>query len=177
MTDAEFWSLIDLSRLKARGSSRRQEVVLRRLLRGFCKDDVAEFSVRYENLIRKAYHWDLWAAAYVIGGGCSDDAFWDFRSWLVSRGKKAFQAALANPESLIKVVSQTDRDRRWKSFLNPAPSVWEEKTGRSIDDCPGLGSNLGESPQGHEWNEADLPTKFPRLWKQFGRVQKTNRRP
>jgi len=169
MTDVEFWSLIDEAREASRGSTRRQEAVLRKLLGKLSKDDVAEFAIRYDNLIRKAYRWDLWGAAYVIGGGCSDDGFWDFRSWLVSRGKKIYQAALKKPESLAKAVSRTDRDRAWKSFLNPARFVWAEQTGRPMDECPGLGSNLGEQPVGEEWSAEELPKLFPRLWKEFGR--------
>jgi hypothetical protein len=88
MTDAKFWSLIDTSRAQAKGKSGRQEHILRRLLGDLSADDVAEFAIRYDNLIRKAYRTDLWAAASLIGGGCSDDGFWDFRSWLVSRGKR-----------------------------------------------------------------------------------------
>src|SRR5438270_4464 len=93
MTDAKFWSLINTSRARARGSRKRQEQILRRLQRDLSVDDLAEFSVRFDNLIRKAYHQDLWAAAFIIQRGCSDDGFWDFRSWLVSRGKKVYDAA------------------------------------------------------------------------------------
>jgi hypothetical protein len=168
LTDAEFWSLIDTSRCRARGSPSRQEAILRRLLKDFSPDDVAEFKVRFDNLIRKAYHWHLWGAAYVIGGGCSDDGFWDFRSWLVSRGKRVYRAALRNPESLAGVVSRKDRDRSWKCFLNPAPFVWEEQAGRDTSECPRLGSNLGQEPEGQRWDEEDLRKLFPRLWKEFG---------
>ena len=123
--------------------------------------------MRYENLIRKAYCWDLWGPAYIIGGGCSDDGFWDFRSWLVARGKRVYLVALQT-QSLARVVSPMDNDRRWKNFLNPAPFVWAELTGRDITQCPGLGSNLGEEPAGKEWADEDLPHRFPRLWKEFG---------
>jgi hypothetical protein len=168
MTDAEFWLLIDTSRERAKGSSRRQEVILREMLRKLAADDIAEFNVRYDNLIRKAYHWDLWGAAYIIGGGCSDDGFWDFRSWLVSRGQTIYEAALRNPESLIRVVSREDPDRDSKGFLNPAIFVWAEMKGRPAEDCPGLGSNLGETPTGEEWADDKLPRMFPRLWGEFG---------
>lgn len=32
------------------------------------------------------YRRDLWAAAYIIGGGCSDDSFIDFRAGLIAQG-------------------------------------------------------------------------------------------
>ena len=59
--------------------------------------------------------------AYIIGGGCSDDGFWDFRSWLAVRGKRVYLVALRNPESLARVVSPMDNDRRWKNFLKSGP--------------------------------------------------------
>jgi hypothetical protein len=174
MTDAKFWSLIDTSRARARGKSRRQEHILRRLLGDLSADDMAEFKIRYDNLIRKAYRSDLWAAAFLIGEGCSCDGFWDFRSWLVSQGKKVYQAALKDPESLLEVVRRKDR-RRDRRFLDYAPFIWEEKTGRPMSECPCLGSNLGEDPEGEEWDEEDLPQKFPRLWKEFGWKRRAKR--
>lgn len=33
-------------------------------------------------------------------GGCSDDCFMNFRTWLVTRGKSVYTAALENPDSL-----------------------------------------------------------------------------
>jgi hypothetical protein len=169
MTDAEFWALIDTSRLRAKGSPRRQKGALEQGLRTQTPDDIAEFNVRYTNLIRKAYHWDLWGAAYIIGQGCSDDGFWDFRSWLVSRGKRVYQAALRNPESLVRLIGEKERDRSWKSFHMPAPSVWAELAERPMEECPGLPGNLGEEPAGEAWAEYELPTRFPRLWKRFGK--------
>ena len=56
----------------------------------------------------------MWGAAYVIHGGCSDDGFEYFRRWLISRGRKAYEAALADPDSL----AQLD--------VRPGPNgVWE----------------------------------------------------
>src|SRR5205085_11205618 len=131
--------------------------ILRRLLRDLTPDDLAEFEVRYDNLIRKAYHYDLWGAAFVIQRGCSDDGFWDFRSWLVSRGKKVYDAAVRDPESLAEVVRT--RQRQSLNFLNYAGFVWEEKTGRDSCECPRLGSNLGMTPAGEDWDERDSPNR------------------
>jgi len=45
----------------------------------------------------------LWAAAYVINGGCSDDWFDYFRAWLTAQGRTIFMAALKNPDSLSEI--------------------------------------------------------------------------
>jgi len=46
------------------------------------------------------YRYDLWAAAYLIGGGCSDDGFIDFRAGLIAQGRDWYQKAAASPDSL-----------------------------------------------------------------------------
>jgi hypothetical protein len=42
----------------------------------------------------------VWAAAYLIGGGCSDDSFMDFRAGLIAQGRDWYHKAAASPDSL-----------------------------------------------------------------------------
>ena len=37
--------------------------------------------------LAEAYRWDIWAIAFIINGGCSDDGFEYFRGWLVRKAK------------------------------------------------------------------------------------------
>ena len=46
----------------------------------------------------------LWSAASIMLEGCSDDAFMDFRSWLIYQGKETYLAALKDPDSLSGVL-------------------------------------------------------------------------
>ena len=46
------------------------------------------------------YRNDLWAAAYLIGGGFSDDGFIDFRAGLIAQGRDWYNKAAAAPDSL-----------------------------------------------------------------------------
>ncbi|MEV7233888.1 DUF4240 domain-containing protein [Streptomyces sp. NPDC051020] len=48
------------------------------------------------------YRWDVWAAAYLIGGGCSDDSFMDFRAGLIALGRDWYERAAACPDSLAE---------------------------------------------------------------------------
>src|SRR5271169_5861141 len=64
------------------------------------KDDAREFAVLFDSMMDRAYSYGLWGAAYVIHGGCGDDAFTDFRASLISRGKEAFERAIRDPDSL-----------------------------------------------------------------------------
>lgn len=60
---------------------------------------VATQQVLWE-VLTASYQNPLWAAAYVINGGCSDDGFDYFRGWLVTQGEEIFTAVLADPDSL-----------------------------------------------------------------------------
>ncbi|MFD5827688.1 DUF4240 domain-containing protein [Lentzea sp. NPDC060358] len=52
------------------------------------------------DLMAASYLNPLWAAAYVINGGCSDDGFDYFRGWLLTQGRETYEAVLADPDAL-----------------------------------------------------------------------------
>jgi hypothetical protein len=52
---------------------------LRTELRALSLDEIIAFEVAFRRYLNEAYTWDLWGAAYVIHGGCSDDGFEYFR--------------------------------------------------------------------------------------------------
>lgn len=173
MDEPTFWELIQRTRVGAGGDPKQQEARLRRELESLNPTQIAAFGKRFSMYVHDAYHWDLWGAAYVIGGGCSDDGFWDFRAWLVSQGEDTYKAAIADPESLLDVVDKDDPDRNWLRFLDPSMFVWGEKMGKGelgLDEYPGtVGSNLGDEPAGEQWEEdEDLARRYPTLWEKFG---------
>ena len=53
--------------------------------------------------MHKTYKQDIWAAAYIVLGGCSDDSFEYFRYWLIAQGHEAVYNALENADSLCDV--------------------------------------------------------------------------
>jgi hypothetical protein len=52
------------------------------------------------DVLAASYRVDLWAAAYLIGGGASDDGFEYFRGWLIMQGRATFERAVDDPDSL-----------------------------------------------------------------------------
>ena len=50
------------------------------------EQDILEYYECFEKMHGALYRRDLWAAAYLIGGGCSDDSFIDFRAGLILQG-------------------------------------------------------------------------------------------
>jgi len=63
-------------------------------------DEGRSFHRHFDEREDRAYTWELWAAAYIVGGGCSDDAFSDFRATLISMGRQTFERVIADPQSL-----------------------------------------------------------------------------
>ena len=55
-------------------------------------------------LMADSYRTPLWAAAYVINGGCSDDGFDYFRGWLIVQGRQVFERAVADPDALADLA-------------------------------------------------------------------------
>jgi len=63
---------------------------------------IVAFAQPLSDLLDRSYRVDLWAAAYLINGGASDDGFDYFRGWLISQGQTVYDEALADPDSLAK---------------------------------------------------------------------------
>jgi hypothetical protein len=91
-------------------------------------DEVLEFEHRHAAFMDQAYTWDLWGAAYVINGGCSDDTFEYFGSALISRGRDVFERALADPDSLAD--EQLDDEEKWEDWMSPTMHVVHARTGK-----------------------------------------------
>ncbi len=170
MDSSKFWKIIDASRENAQGDLDAQIEALRKQLQDLSPAEIVKFQEIFDAYWLRAYCWDLWGAAYIIGGGCSDDGFMDFRAWLISKGEKAYEEALKNPESLVKVVKDEDESCQFEGFQYVASQVWEEKTGKEMNDFPRKNLNYPKSPAGEEWSEEgdDLKRRFPKLWRKFG---------
>ena len=163
MDDDRFWAFIGAARDAAGDDVEDRVSGLEQVLLNHHPDEVAEFRDKYDEMLARAYRWNLWGAAFVIGGGCSDDGFRYFRDWLVSEGEAVFEAALADPDSLADV--QQEEEFELESFGYVAGEVYEQMT-----DLPLPASRVADpaEPAGHAWEEDDLPALFPRLWKKFG---------
>jgi hypothetical protein len=168
MLKTEFWKLIDDTRSQADGDADEHLETLQAALGELEPNELVSFQHWFDEYYGSADTWGLWGAAYVIGGGCSDDGFLDFKGWLVSRGEKVLSAAVANPDSLAKVVGEDD-ECQVEGFQYAAQWIWVEKTGKEFADFPPspLPSPSG-GIRGEPWDEDDLDTLFPKLTKKFG---------
>src|SRR3712207_5718267 len=134
MDHQKFWSVIDTSRQAASGEPGAHVGTLRAALKEMDADEIVAFDRIFREHLARAYTWDLWGAAYLIGDGCSDDGFNDFRAWLISKGQAVYEAALADPDSLADVVSDVDGDAQFEEFTYVASQAWEEKLNKRPED-------------------------------------------
>jgi hypothetical protein len=58
---------------------------------------VLDFQECFDEVDTIIYRWDVWAAAYLIGGGCSDDSFTDFRAGVIALGGTGSSGSLSIP--------------------------------------------------------------------------------
>ena len=153
-----FWQVVEASRLQAGLDTDARVESLRIVLSGLPAAELESFQRHYDEQIRRSYRWDLWGAAFVMNGGCSDDGFRYFRDWLISEGRETFEKALANPESLA------DLDRVELAELESYGYVALELYGKKASG--GLDRDLsteGAEPTGQPWKEEDVDRLFPRL--------------
>ncbi|MER6251677.1 DUF4240 domain-containing protein [Streptomyces sp. NPDC001584] len=130
-----FWKLIETARAEAEP----QEVSARaaELLAGRPESEIAAAQQVLWDLLAESYRAPLWAAAYVINGGCSDDGFDYFRGWLLTQGRETFETALTDPDSLaahpaVAGAAAEGLDLEDEGALSIAWTAYEAATGREL---------------------------------------------
>jgi hypothetical protein len=173
MAAETFWSIIERA-AKADHDPGAQEMALRAELEKLSLEDIISFEAAFRRYLNEAYTWDLWGAAHVIHGWCSDDGFEYFRRWLVSRGREAYEAALADPDSLAELDAQPGPDGVWEfeEIYYIALDVFEKKGGEGdvrdySEQEAGLGGD-GPSGERYEDDAERLAQRYPKLWRRFG---------
>jgi hypothetical protein len=169
MDEATFWQIIDASRQAAEGDPYEHADTLKDALMDLSLEEIVDFDRIFREYRAKAYDWGLWGAAYIIGGGCSDDGFMDFRAWLISKGEAVYEEALRNPDSLADVVTELDDSAQVEELNYVASKAWEEKSGKGFDEFPDIRVHEPREPTGEPWDEDEevLAQLFPKLDKKF----------
>ncbi|CAG6398662.1 DUF4240 domain-containing protein [Actinacidiphila cocklensis] len=96
-----FWNVVGVAR--AESSSPHGKAFAEALvdqLAGLSQEEILGYQERFDEVHGAVYRWDVWAAAYLIGGGCSDDSFMDFRAGLVALGRDWYELVAARPDDL-----------------------------------------------------------------------------
>jgi hypothetical protein len=169
MAEDRFWALIARTTAYEADPDRQVED-LHRALNALPADEIVAFARAFQREQRRSYSWDLWGAAYVINGGASDDGFEYFQRWLISKGRKVFEAALADPDSLGDLIVLGSGECEFEEFAYVAGSVCAEKTGKDLASFPYTGAPPAAQPSGTPFKEDPgyLAKRYPKLWARFG---------
>ena len=185
MDHVQFWTLIDNARARAE-SPVDVAAQLVELLAQRDERDILLWGQIFGEYQRLSYKNRLWAAAYVINGGCSDDSFDYFRAWLTAQGRYVFLDALADPENLAEYDDIEPYDSFDEDMLDVGCAAYFRKHGLTQRDYDRFDAALDAHPLDErekaamlaeirfaadidaEWDEDELDSLLPRLSERFG---------
>jgi hypothetical protein len=166
VTDDRFWQIVERSRRGAAADPDAQGPQLVAILADEPVDEIIAFDTVFQERVRDAYRWDLWAVAYVMtGGSCSDDGFDYFVGWLIGKGRRRYEAALIDPERAADRVSPDEDPFENEWLWIAASNAYAQKTGR--DDYGAVAKGVDRSLIGEPFDEDTVFAAHPKLTKRF----------
>lgn len=156
-----FWELIDSSRSQSQDKFEFIEK-LQCQLETFHPNEIRKFEKLFLIKFNELNTWDLWALAYIVRRGCGDDEFDYFKSWVISKGQKAFEdIKRLNTKELSHLFA--DEDPQLEEFMYLAEQVYEQKTNDLMKPVKVKERKI----TGTGWDEENLEYQFPELCKLF----------
>ncbi|KUN21250.1 hypothetical protein AQJ23_30420 [Streptomyces antibioticus] len=180
MDTKEFWHLINKARFATTDEVPFHEA-LTALLAARPKQQILEYQDHFDTLHDALYRWDVWAAAYLIGGGCSDDSFMDFRAGLIAQGRHWYERAVASPDALADhpdaIAAATDFQLRalfyedanycaadaYEQITGDRDTFWDDWKQYEADHPP---ADSSADPLGEDFDfddENEMHRRLPRL--------------
>ena len=177
MDEEQFWAIVQTAVDEAGDDEDEYLEVVKRELSKLSLKEMIGFRLRTDKLLYDSYTSEMWCAGYLMNGGCSDDGFEYFRLWVISRGRKVYEAAMANPDNLIDYIDDdAEMDFfEFELFWYVALEAFEEAVDAELYDYvddDNFKTREGNYPN-FEFNwEEDEPESMqklcPRLFEKFG---------
>lgn len=167
MTESEFWTIVTASTPASAPKDAAAE--LRSKLINASNQDLAEFDKYFSLNMRKAFTWNVWGAAFVMAGCNSEDAFIEFRSWLISRGQKDFDRALESADSIADFRDIPMLNQLYYPYLDDydliAGIIFEERNNQELDFVP----SGALQPKGKRFKDKPkfLKNQYPKLFAKY----------
>ena len=167
MVEQRFWDLIDKSALDETDSTVATQK-LTQLLKDGGDEMIFGFERWFQTMQYRLFNYDLWAVAYLMQGGCSDDGFTDFRTWVISKGKAFVEKALQDPASVAEVPDPSDSEI-WEIYAYTPIYAFEALHGKDAklpwDEI--MVDVDRHDVTGTPWDEDELEDRYPELWARF----------
>ncbi|GII57633.1 hypothetical protein Pth03_60220 [Planotetraspora thailandica] len=132
--------------------------------------EIIAFDQPLWDLLTASYRADLWAAAYLINGGASDDGFDYFRGWLIAQGETVYGQALADPDSLADLPVVADACARGDDLEGDAvlSAVWNAYQAVTGEEPPEGTFTIRHPPLDPAWDfdfddREEMRRRLPRL--------------
>ncbi|MER8185798.1 DUF4240 domain-containing protein [Kitasatospora sp. NPDC094015] len=173
----EFWQLIEQARDSVPDRADDEAVAERaaELLAARPREEIAAADRVLWELMADSYLDPLWAAAYLINGGCSDDGFDYFRGWLILQGRETFEQALREPDTLaqlpaVREAAAEEEVLECEATLAIAWDAHLAATGAELPDDAGTAERPEPEPSGalDFDDDAQLAALLPRLAGLYG---------
>ncbi|WP_326674389.1 DUF4240 domain-containing protein [Streptomyces sp. NBC_01257] len=135
----QFWNLIDQARGSAGDSTDADDIASQAtaLLAAHEPQQILAAQQILWDLMAASHQAPLWAAAYLINGGCSDDGFDYFRGWLIAQGRTVFEQVTADVDCLadlpaVQAAEAEGIDLDGEQTLSIAWDAYEIATGTEL---------------------------------------------
>jgi hypothetical protein len=170
----QFWALIDDARSRAEDPADGDAVAAQAivLLSALPPGQIIAADRVLSGLTAASRLMSLWAAGYVINGGCSDDGFDYFRGWLIMQGRQVLAEAMADPDSLaslqlVQACASEQGCLECEDALYIASAAYEAATGEEIpDDAAAVDYHEPEPDPAWDFDfddQAAMTRRLPRL--------------
>ena len=168
MRTDDFWAVIDRATADRPGSP--GEVTKRAVAELASRDpeEIVAWGRHLDKVMAASGKEDLWAAAYLINGGCSDDGFDHFRGWLIANGREVLARAVRDPDSLadlpaVRAAALNGAVFEAEEVLSVAADAHLQATGSPLPDS---GVPVSRPDPGQLWDfddEEEMARRLPRL--------------
>lgn len=169
MRTEEFWAVID----RASGGDRPGDPAVvaesaARELAGREATEIVAWGRHLDKVMVASCVEDLWAAAYLINGGCSDEGFDHFRGWLIAQGREIVSRAVREPDSLaaipaVRVAAVDGTELSSAAVLRIADDAHRQVSGEAL---PAPAQPVVRPDPAQFWDfddEEEMHRRLPRL--------------
>ena len=168
MRTDDFWAVIDRATADRPGSP---AVVAERAVDELSKRDPQEIVAwgrHLDKVMAASGTEDLWAAAYLINGGASEDGFDSFRGWLIAHGRDVVARSVREPDALaempaVQAAAASGAVFEAEEVLSIAASAYRQATG---DELPPAEVAKTRPDPAELWDfddEEEMGKRLPRL--------------
>ena len=156
MSEILFWELIEQSRTKSDSDSEFLDI-LKDKLEAMSAPEIKKFQKLLLETTNELEHWDVWALAYIVRGGCGDDGFDYFKAWVIAKGKEAFESVKGM--QIEKFQNLFEEDPQFEEFMYVAQEAYANK---KYEEMP-LPRVRVKELEGKKWEEESICKSYPEL--------------